>query len=340
MAERGPVQRAARRLVRTARRRLTGWEPEPGLPDTSWSTCEPSPDGADALEELRLFAVIGTWQEADIIDATVRNAFVQGCERVYLVDNESEDDTVAIAEAAGATLACRFHTDEYDEAERMRIMNDVVAAVSEEVAATDGACHIWWLWLDADEFPHGPRGMTVREYLAGLDRRFRVVGARFFNHYPDRVPEYVEGRHPLDYQPLCDEFTYPMCSRGHRKHPLQRWDREGPAITCLAGFHQASAPDTVLIEPAEPIFLHHFPFRVEAVSRRRLEMLVGDGGGRAAGDAKSNWHMHKRFRQLDAVYAHDWGAVEDLSPAGRHKGIRLQPWVRQVPAVDADFARF
>ncbi len=317
-----------------------GWEPEPGLPDTSWSTCQPNPDDAEVLDVIRLFAVIGTWQEADIIEATVRNARAQGCERVYLVDNESRDDTIAVAEAAGATLARRFHTDRYDEGERMRIMNEVVATVSEEVAASDGVGHIWWLWLDADEFPHGPRGMTVREYLAGLDRRFRVVGARFFNHYPDRVPEYVEGRHPLDYQPLCDEFTYPMCHEGHRKHPLQRWDRGGPAITCLAGFHQATAPDTVLIEPAEPIFLHHFPFRVEAVSRRRLELLVGDAGGRASGDPKLHWHIHKRFRQLDAVYAHHWDAVEDLSPAGRRKGIRLRPWVRQVPKVDTDFARF
>lgn len=326
--------------MRKARRRFTSWSPAPGLPDTSWAASEPNPQEPERLESFRLFAIIGTWQEADIIEATVRNARAQGCERVYLVDNESLDDTVAIAERAGATLARRFHTDDYDEVERMRIMNDVVATVSEEVGETEGARHIWWLWLDADEFPHGPGGLTLREYLATLDRRFRVVGARFFNHYPDRVPEYVEGRHPLDYQPLCDEFVYPMCAEGHRKHPLQRWDREGPEVTCLAGFHQASAPGTVLLEPRDPVLLHHFPFRVEAVSRHRLELLVGGGGGRAAGDPKSHWHIHKRFRQMDAVYAHKWSAVEDLSPVGRTKGLHLRPWVQQVPADDADFARF
>jgi len=340
MADRRTIAQIAAKVVRRARRRFTSWDPAPGLPDTSWAACLPNPESPTCLESFRLFAVIGTWQEADIIEATVRNALAQGCERVFLVDNGSNDETVAIAEHAGATLARRFHTDHYDEAERMRVMNDVVATVSDEVAAADGTRHIWWLWLDADEFPHGPGALTVREYLATLDHRFRVVGARFFNHYPDRVPEYVEGRHPLDYQPLCDEFVYPMCSEGHRKHPLQRWDQHGPTITCLAGFHQAVAPGTELLEPDRPILLHHFPFRVEAVSRRRLELLVGGAGGRATSDPKSHWHIHKRFRQLDAVYAHDWSAVENLAPAGRNKGVRLLPWVRQVPAADAEFTRF
>ena len=340
MADRASVEQLARRVARRARRRFGLWEPEPGLPDTSWAASEPNPDIPETLESFHFFAVVGTWHEADIIEATVRNARAQGCERVFVVDNESQDDTVVIAEQAGAILARRFHTADYDEAERMRIMNEVVATVSEQVAAAQDVEHIWWLWLDADEFPHAPGGLTLREYLAGLDRRFRVVGARFFNHYPDRVPEYVEGRHPLDYQPLCDEFVYPMCAEGHRKHPLQRWDRNGPEIICRAGFHQATARETVLLEPREPVLLHHFPFRVESVTRRRLELLVGAAGGRASNDSQSNWHTQKRFRQLDAVYAHDWDRVEDLSPSGRRKGIHLLPWARQVAPADADFARF
>ena len=69
-------------------------------------------------------------------------------------------------------------------------MNEVVA----EVSLAEGDQHIWWLYLDADEFPHGPWGMTLREYLATLDERFRVVGTRFFNHYPSGTPHYEPGR--------------------------------------------------------------------------------------------------------------------------------------------------
>ena len=54
------------------------------------------------------------------------NAFAQGCERVFLVDNDSRDDTVAEAVAAGAVLAETFATEQYDEVLRLEIMNRVV----------------------------------------------------------------------------------------------------------------------------------------------------------------------------------------------------------------------
>lgn len=340
-----PDPRAAvRNLVRRARRLAGNPARDPALPPTDWVRAEPQPDAPDPVAPFRLFAVLGTWYEADVVEATVRNAFTQGCERVLLVDNDSPDDTVSRAEAAGAELARTYATGTYDESLRMALMNEVVAEVSEATAAADGTEHVWWLWLDADEFHHGSRGRTVREHLATLDRRFRVVGARFFNHYPDAVPEYVEGRHPLDFQPLCEEHVYPMCALGHRKHPLQRWDRGGPPITCAAGFHQASLEGGQLVEPLDPVFLHHFPFRVEQVSRRRLEALCatdgrGEGTPRAA-DRKVHVHIHNRFTSFDAVYRHDWGHVENLLPGHEHRGISLAPWEHQVPVADHPVARW
>ena len=71
-----------------------------------------------------------------------------------LVDNDSPDDTVEQALAAGAELAQSFTTEHYDEDLRMRLMNDVV----EQESRAQDADHVWWLWLDADEFAHGPKG--------------------------------------------------------------------------------------------------------------------------------------------------------------------------------------
>src|SRR5262249_15443255 len=82
------------------------------------------------LPSIRMCGIIGTWLEADIIAATVQNAITQGCERVYLVDNDSPDATVATACAAGAILACSYQTAYYDEILRLRHMNDVVREVS------------------------------------------------------------------------------------------------------------------------------------------------------------------------------------------------------------------
>jgi hypothetical protein len=214
----------------------------------------------------------------------------------------------------------------------MAVMHEVVAEAS-EAAAAEGDEHIWWLWLDADEFHHGPGGTTIREHLASLDRRFRIVGARFFNHFPDREPASVEGRHPIEYQPLCEEHRYPMCDAGHRKHPLQRWDRGGPPITCSAGFHQASIPDGQLVEPAEAIFLHHFPYRVESVSRHRLDLLC-QPSGRAVASTIESVDMHKRHQALDAVYRGDWSVIDP----GRQDlkiGVHPRPWSDQVAPADA-----
>ena len=292
---------------------------------TPWVVTEANPPEGQALDRVRLFAVLGTWMEEDIVEASVRNAVTQGCERVYLVDNDSPDRTVETARREGAVLARSFRTDHYDETVRIRLMNDVVA----EVSAAEGEPHIWWLWLDADEFAHGPRGLTLREYLVSLDRRFRIVGTRYFNHYPGPPPHYEPGRHPLDFQPLCEELRYPMCGAGHRKHPLQRYDRDGQPIEGGVGFHTASSSQKPLLEPLEPAFLHHFPFREERVCHDRLEALWrknSDGKARAREDDIATGHMVARFRSLQSVYAQDWARVENFMGEPGSVGVRLRRW--------------
>lgn len=299
-------------------------------PPEPWIVTEPNPARPTPLPAFRFFGILGTWMEADVVAATVRNAITQGCERVYLVDNDSGDGTVETASAAGAILARSYASESYDETLRLRVMNEVV----DEVSRAAQAEHIWWLWFDADEFHHGPDEMTLREYLATLDRRFRVVGARVFNHFPHEKPEYVSGFHPLEFQPLCQEFVVEHCSSGHWKHPLQRFDRTGPALVSDIGFHKAQCPDQ-LIEPATPVFLHHFQYRDEAVTRRRLQRLCGeetDGRTRIAlTDARwSGSGISKRFQTLDAVYRQRWDRVANLRRDGEPFGVAPVPWNEAV----------
>ena len=111
-------------------------------PPGPWVAARQQPLPPNPLDDFRLFAIIGAWMEEDVIAATVANAFAQGCERVYLVDNASTDGTVREAEAAGAVLAEVFATERYDEVLRLEIMNRVVREMSEE----SGSEHVWWLW--------------------------------------------------------------------------------------------------------------------------------------------------------------------------------------------------
>jgi hypothetical protein len=303
--------------------------------DDSWSAAEANPASPDRLEGFRFFAVISTWMEEDVVASTVANAFRQGCERVYLVDNGSPDATVERAVAAGAILGRNLITERYDDVVRMGAMQEVV----EEVSAAEVGDHVWWLFADADEFHHGPGGHTLVEYLASLDRRFRVVGARFFNHFPSGNTADVDGRHPLDYQRLCYEIPAPVCELGHSNHPLQRWDREGALITVGGGAHAASCAET-LLEPSTAVFFHHFPYRQEAFTRRRLERVFGLHGGERRASAAASRHMGARLESLDAVYRQRLHEAVLFPPCVRGFAPELRPFEDWVGHDDGQVARW
>ena len=294
---------------------------------SEWVQAVANPAEPDVLSRVRLFAILGTWMEADVVGDSVRNALTQGCERVYLVDNASSDGTVEIAVGQGAILAHSFSTEHYDENLRLHFMNKVVA----EVSSSETDENIWWLFLDADEFSHGPWGMSLLEYLKTLDRRFRIVGSQYFNHFPHTKPQYVSGRHPLEFQPLCEELVFPMCPSGHRKHPLQRYDRNG-ARSCGSRIPSSQMREP-LFEPLQPVVLHHFPFREEEVTRNRLALLWAEkenGLSRAVASDDATGHMLPRYRSLDAVYTQDWGRVENFMPTQPAAGVHLKNWQELV----------
>lgn len=295
-------------------------------PDAKGIVVEPNPDPADTLADFGFFAVLGTWMEEDVVEATVRNAFAQGVDDVFLVDNASTDATVARALAAGATLAESFKTKVYEEHVRVLLMNGVVARVSLDREVD----HAWWLYLDADEFPEGPGGLTIRQYLSGLDRRFRLVGSTYYNHFPATKPENLAGFHPADLQPLCERYVRErprFCDQDHFKHPLQRYDAGGPFIMSFIGFHSANTLSREpLLEPAGGIVTHHMQYREEAATRRRLDLLCGNALRNAHNDSVGNTAIRKRYESLDAVYAQRWDEVDNLRRREANAGVAPQPW--------------
>ena len=287
---------------------------------------EPNPADPDVVDDFRFFAVLGTWMEQDVVEATVRNAFAQGVEAVYLVDNASTDATVERAVDAGATLAETFDTAVYDERVRILLMNSVVARTS----LASRSRHVWWLWLDADEFPEGPDGTTIAEYLRTLDRRFRLVGSTYYNHFPADEPHYIPGFHPLDFQPLCERYVplrQRFCDQPHWKHPLQRFDRQGPFLLAIDGFHTASlrTRDPV-IEPDGGIVTHHVQYREEEATKARMNLLCGGPGRNDFNDSLNHRTIKRRFDSLDAVYARRWDEVNNLRGDEPLLGVHPVAW--------------
>jgi Glycosyl transferase family 2/Sulfotransferase family len=323
----------ARNVVRNR-----GRTPAGGLPH------EDNPDDPSTLDEFLLMAVIKSWMDEDVIGATVQNLKTHGFDAVYLVDNASTDATVANGVKAGAEVAEVYETEAFDG----RLVQPFVNAVVARESLRSRADHVWWLLLDSDEFPEGPGGMSLRQYLSGLDRRFRVVGASFVNHVPSSKPEYVEGFHPIDFQPLCYPFepaNHPPCPLGHWKHPLQRFDRHGQFVLSNDGAHTAYASER-LVEPSAGIVTHHFQYRDEKRTRDKLELVCGTSSPRVGLHQSAGFSgFTRRKRSLDAVYARRWTDMDVLPNAQASASRRPQPWprvadvLRWYPREEAEAAR-
>lgn len=234
------------------------------------------PGSCSGAGDFRLTAALTVWNEADIIEACVRNLFAEGCDEVVFLDNGSADDTVALAEGAGARCLGVFHTEGFNDAER----RDRLCAIAKEMSAASGAPS-WWLFLDADEFPTGPGRLTVREYLAAQPEAVRCVGSYWVNHFPGFRPQNLPGFHPADLQPLAGlrRPATPFCIWGrycpqeHAKHQLVRYDPGRPVPEVGLGFHSVSCAEP-LVEPQGGILTHHFQFRAPEQTLSRLLNLT------------------------------------------------------------------
>lgn len=284
-----------------------------------------NPASPEVLSEFRFCAVMKAWLDEDVIEASVRNAFAQGVDAVYVVDNGSTDETLSRAEGAGAVISETLASDIFDPRLLQMLMN---AAVARESLRSE-AEHVWWVYLDADEFPEGPDGSSLREYLAGLDRRFRIAGTACVNHLPTGNPAYLSGSgfHPIDFQPTCYERAVNHgCELPHWKHHLQRFDRKAAFIQSRDGAHFAVCADrSLLYEPTVGTKTHHFQYRDEARTRGMLEIVAGPASTRAALPGYEEYFAMRR-RSLDAVYSQRWDEVQAEESGMTAAEYHPAPW--------------
>lgn len=298
----------------------------------------PKPNSSN--ENVHLYTIISTWNEADIIEAAVRNCFASGSSKVFIIDNASDDLTVSKAKAEGACIWKIYETDFYDDDLRIKLENELAA----EIVADDTSESVWIASLDADEFYCGSKGVRLVDYLSGINPCFRIVGVNTIELYPKSPDEYVVGRHPADcmthgirrfaeHGAFCRDST-------HWKHVLLRYSGGIFDIAQNRGNHIPFVPSEfvgLLLEPPEPIVLFHAPYRRKEDSAFRLKKLCDtpdslDSSRSVVDDLLiGNQGAIKRYRSLEALYAGRFRDVE-LSHSqvfGREvRGIALYPWRR------------
>jgi hypothetical protein len=292
-------------------------------------------------------AIISTWYEADIIAASVKSCFDNGCSRVLILDNNSPDDTVAVAVAAGAEVGEVYATDFYDDDLRIRKQNELAQKLVEQTKAAD----MWIITLDADEFMAGTRGEPVATTLRRMPANVRTVGSTCVDLYPDSPDAYVRGEHPAKYMTYgLHRFTRVYCGRHHWKHVALRYHNGVFDIAQHRGNHwcAAASKHTTVHEPFDfDLRMFHAPLRNRSDAEARLQTLCGKSstlGGlrRSAGDDEvtGNNGSIKKWRSLDDIYNKRWDRVEypHSQLFGRDVvGIALYRWDKIFPELAGMF---
>jgi glycosyltransferase involved in cell wall biosynthesis len=248
---------------------------------------------------MLLNAILCVWNEEDIIESTVKHAFAQGCSHVYIIDNASTDRTVELAKKAGAILADSFESKYFDEIQKIAYLNTIVRNYN----AQSDEDHIWWLYLDADEFPNIDCKIRLADFLASLDPSVRAVHGYLFEHLPTHPPYHVPGRHPADFMPLA------VKSRTS-KIPLLRYDKNTQHLYSGAGSHTFDTCGKLALVAEDMLHIHHFNYRRPEHSLGRLKRLIAknaDGTSRVDkldGYAKLRTRSPKARSEYHDRYAH------------------------------------
>jgi glycosyltransferase involved in cell wall biosynthesis len=210
-----------------------------------------------------LNAVMCVWNEEDIIEATVRHAFAQGCSNVFIVDNASTDKTVEKAKNAGATLAASFESQYFDEIQKITHLNTVVRNHNEQ----SGEDYIWWMYIDADEFPNIDLDISIIDFIRSLDSSIRAVQGYIFEHMPTHQPYYVTGYHPIDFMQLSTKTDA-------SKIPLLRYDKNKPHLYSAGGAHTFDTCGESIPVARDILNIHHFKYRKPEDTINRLKLLL------------------------------------------------------------------
>ena len=267
-------------------------------------------DLSTSSQPIPLYALLGTYCEEDIIYSTAKHAQLQGCEKIFLIDNQSTDNTIEQAQKGGATLHTSFKSEFYNEMERIYRMNEITQSISEESKHDE----IWWMWLDADEFLESPANSTLYEYLNTLPNIIRTVGCHLINYFPTKNPAYIQGTHPRTLMTEGERFNpksiRPHCENWHWKHSVFKWKRNDTPIRARTGFHVLSST-LQIVEANESLTLHHFPFREKTSTFKRYTQLCETtrNSNNDSVSIANQSTITKRYKNLEHIYNQNWENV-------------------------------
>lgn len=232
---------------------------------------------------VKIVAMLQTYNEQRFIGDCLDHLAEQGIS-AYLVDNESTDDTVAIAERRLGKNLIGIETLARDG--HFALHSQLVR--KEELAQSLDAD--WLIHLDADEFRVSPeQGRSLAEAIAEVDEAgYNAVNFLEFTFVPTReAPDHDH----VDYLQTMRSY-YPVLPRFPNR--LNAWKRQdGPVDLTHSGGHKVRFPG-LRLAPAS-MYSRHYLFLSVAYASRKF------GPERYAPDEIARgWHSW-RSRQTPAT---------------------------------------
>jgi len=259
-------------------------------------------------------AVICVWNEEDIIESTVKHALAQGCSNVFIVDNNSTDKTVNTAINAGAILADSFGSEYFNEYQKIAYLNTVVKKYNESCKED----YIWWLYIDADEFPNIDCELRIIDFIKLLDPSIKAVHGYMFNHIPTHAPYNISGYHPADFMQLANKTNT-------TKIPLIRYDKGKPHFYSASGAHHFDTCGENVPIVLDVLNIHHFNYRRQENTFRRLKQLTTkNSNGVCRVDLFDKLEqMHKKSKNAKSTYHNRYDSAKSIYNENKYKILMM-----------------
>ena len=247
----------------------------------------------------KLTAICLTKNEDDIIAQTLQYA-TRHCDRIFVIDNGSTDDTwnvvQAIAKRHPQIIPFEQTLLPYDDALRARVYNEIHGELSDDD---------WWMILDSDEFlAEDPRPLMQEAMAAGADV-IRSWQIQFYFTEKD-FEEWEAGRDRRD-RPIFERRHYYLINwqepRLFRNRRLRPWDSD-TNNTVPDGSHRVLH---------RRILNRHYQFRDPEQMEKRLRLRFGHNSFKAH-VRSTDWRSVVR-NSSHLNYHHD-GAVWEFSARG------------------------
>lgn len=215
-----------------------------------------------APDDFRVLAIMHTYNEADIIAASLQRLIENGID-VWVVDNWSEDNTREIVQSFLGKGVVNLELFPPEGSTKLRLLKEQMAWSEEIVRRTT---YNWYIHHDADEYHQSPwLGYRLKDALYHVDQ----CGYNAVNHC-------ILNFHPVEYVPLLPQLNHTIqmdyCSFG--EHPayaslIRSWKYTGQDFDWQRLHGHEVFFEGRRVFPYK-FLIRHYPIRSQAHGERKV----------------------------------------------------------------------